>query len=205
MSWSDRLLKNALTPGPSPASGRGEELPLCSRSVVHIGWGVRARRVAACLMALVLAGCGFQLRGEQKLPFETIFLNMPPNSVLGATLNRQIRSGTDTRTVTQASEASAVLEILGEARDKEILTLNAQGRAVEYKLIYRLRFRLHDGKGREYIGPTEMRAQRDISINDSQVLSKESEESLLYRDMQTDLVQQLLRRIAAVRPHADQG
>jgi LPS-assembly lipoprotein len=156
-------------------------------------------------VALSLAGCGFQLRGEQKLPFDTIFLNTPPNSALGATLSRQIRSGTETRTVAQASEATAVLEILGEARDKDILTLNAQGRAVEYKLIYRLRFRLHDGKGREYIGPTELRAQRDISINDSQVLSKESEETLLYRDMQTDLVQQLLRRIAAVRPHADQG
>jgi len=168
---------------------------------------VRAgRRLAAVLaLALALAGCGFQLRGMQKLPFETIYLNTPPNSPLGATLSRQIRSGTDTRTVAQATAANAVLDIISEARDREILTLNAQGRAVEYKLIYRLRFRLHDGKGREYIGPTELRAQRDISINDAQVLAKESEESLLYRDMQTDLVQQLLRRIAAVKPHADQG
>jgi LPS-assembly lipoprotein len=157
------------------------------------------------LLALVLAACGFHLRGAQKLPFETIFVNSPPNSPLGTTLSRQIRTATGSRTVDQANEANAVLEILGEARDKEVLTLNAQGRAVEYKLIYRLRFRLHDGKGREFIAPTEMRAQRDISINDSQVLAKESEETLLYRDMQNDLVQQLLRRIAAVRPHADQG
>jgi len=164
-----------------------------------------AQRLAACALAAVaLAGCGFHLRGEQKLPFETIYLNTPPNSQLGATLSRQIRSGTNTRTVPKADLATAVLDILGETQTKEILTLNAQGRAVEYKLIYRLRFRLHDGKGREYITPTELRAQRDISINDSQVLAKESEETLLYRDMQTDLVQQLLRRIAAVKPHADQ-
>lgn len=163
------------------------------------------RAGAALLLPLALAACGFHLRGEQKLPFETIFVNTPPNSPLGAQLNRQIRTGTDTRTVGLATQASAVLDILAESREREILTLNAQGRAVEYKLIYRLRFRLHDGKGREYIGPTEMRAQRDISINDSQVLAKESEESLLYRDMQTDLVQQLLRRIAAVRPRADQS
>jgi len=169
-------------------------------------WCSETRAVLAALIALATAGCGFQLRGEQKLPFETIFVNTPPNSQLGATLGRQIRSGTDTRTVPLAAEANAVLEILGESRDKEILTLNAQGRAVEYKLIYRLRFRLHDGKGREYIASTELRAQRDISINDSQVLSKESEEALLYRDMQTDLVQQLLRRIAAVRAaRADQS
>jgi LPS-assembly lipoprotein len=164
-----------------------------------------AARLVAALLCLAPAGCGFQLRGTEKLPFETIYVNTPANSQLGATLGRQIRTGTDTRTVQQAAAANAVLEILGEVRDREILTLNAQGRAVEYKLIYRLRFRLHDGKGREYIAPTELRAQRDISINDAQVLAKESEEALLYRDMQTDLVQQLLRRIAAVKPHADQG
>jgi len=177
MPWSDR----------QAAAGRAAAaaLPLCC--------------------ALTLAACGFQLRGAQQLPFETIFVNTPPNSALGARLTRQIRAGTATRTVDLATEANAVLEIVGESRDKEVLTLNAQGRAVEYKLVYRLRFRLHDGKGREFIATTELRAQRDISINDSQVLAKESEETLLYRDMQADLVQQMLRRIAAVRLHADQG
>jgi len=162
--------------------------------------------VAALAASLMLAACGFQLRGAQKLPFETIFVNTPPNSALGSALGRQIRAGTGTRTVQQASGANAVLDILDEVRTRDVLTLNAQGRAVEYKLIYRLKFRLHDGNGQEFIAPTELHAQRDISINDSQVLAKESEEALLYRDMQADLVQQMLRRIAAVRPlRADQG
>ncbi len=52
------------------------------------------------------------------------------------------------------------------------------------------------------IEPTDLQVQRDISFNDSQRLSKESEEVLLYRDMQTDLVQQLMRRIAAAKPYA---
>jgi len=34
------------------------------------------------------------------------------------------------------------------------------------------------------------------------VLAKESEEALLYRDMQSDLVQQILRRLAAIKPAA---
>lgn len=171
-----------------------------------MSWSRRAASLAlASSFAAALAGCGFQLRGTQALPFESIFVAAPPNSPLGATLMRQIRAGTETRTVAEAAEASAVLEILGEAQNKDVLTLNAQGRAVEYRLIYRLRFRLHDGKGYEFIAPTELRAQRDISINDSQVLAKQSEEALLYRDMQADLVQQMLRRVAAVRPHATQG
>ena len=168
----------------------------------------RLRRTGAAALLWIaagLAGCGFQLRGAQSLPFESIFVNAPPNSPLGATLTRQIRAATNTHTAPEASQASAVLDILGETQSKEVLTLNAQGRAVEYRLVYGLRFRLHDGKGQEYIAPTELRAQRDISINDSQVLAKQSEEALLYHDMQSDLVQQMLRRVAAVRPHANQG
>ncbi|HEX7157016.1 MAG TPA: LPS assembly lipoprotein LptE [Burkholderiaceae bacterium] len=160
---------------------------------------------AACLLAAALSACGFHLRGPHQIPFETMVLNFPANSPLGTELARNIRAGSETRIVKDASQADAVLDLLSEARDRQVLTLNSQGRAVEYQLHYRLRFRLRDRAGLELIEPTELHAQRDISFNDTQVLSKESEETLLYRDMQTDLVQQLLRRIEAVRPHAAAG
>jgi LPS-assembly lipoprotein len=156
-----------------------------------------------CLgLSAALAACGFQLRGVQQLPFNSIYLNFPPNSPLGTELARNIRAGTNTQVVTDASKAAAVFELLGEVRDQQNLTLNAQGRAIQYSLIDRLRFRLRDAQGREIIEPTVLQVQRDISFNDSQRLSKESEQVLLYRDMQTDLVQQLLRRIAAAKPYA---
>ena len=53
--------------------------------------------------------------------------------------------------------------------------------------------------GKELIPETELLQQRDISFNESAVLAKEAEEALLYRDMQTDIVQQLMRRLAAVK------
>jgi len=157
----------------------------------------------ALLAAAALGACGFALRGTQQLPFASIALNFPPNSPLGIELARNIRTGTGTQIVTDASAAAATFDLLGETRDRQVLTLNAQGRAIEYSLRDRLRFRLRDAQGREVIEPTELLVQRDIAFNDSQRLSKESEEALLYRDMQTDLVQQLLRRIAAAKPYAD--
>ena len=54
-------------------------------------------------------------------------------------------------------------------------------------------------QGKELIPETELLQQRDISFNESAVLAKEAEETLLYRDMQTDIVQQLMRRLAAVK------
>ncbi len=156
--------------------------------------------LAACVL---LVACGFQLRGTQQLPFETIALNFPPNSPLGTELARNIRTSTNTRVIADSTKAEAVFDLLTEMRDRQVLTIDAQGRALEYTLRDRLRFRLRDAKGREVIEPTDLQVQRDITFNDSQRLSKESEEALLYRDMQTDLVQQLLRRIAAAKPYAD--
>jgi LPS-assembly lipoprotein len=62
-----------------------------------------------------------------------------------------------------------------------------------------LTFRLHDGKGAEYLGPTQVIVQRDLAFDDAQALAFEAESVLLYRDMQSDLVQQLLRRLATAK------
>ena len=72
----------------------------------------------------------------------------------------------------------------------------------EFQLIYRVSYRVHDGKGREFIPPGDVVLRRDITYNDSQVLAKEQEEILLVRDMQSDAVQQLLRRLSVARPAA---
>ncbi len=162
----------------------------------------RPAALLCLLLCLLLCGCGFTLRGTQQLPYPTIALNFPANSPLGAELARNIQTGTSTRIVSDVLSAAAVLDLIAETHEQQVLTLNAQGRAIEYSLRDRLRFRLRDARGREVIELTEILAQRDISYNDSQRLSKETEEALLYRDMQTDLVQQLLRRIAAAKPYA---
>ena len=146
-----------------------------------------------------LSSCGFRLRGAQQLPFETIYLGFGPNSPLGSELARNIRAGTSTRVVDSAKEAQAVLEVLAESQDREVLSVNAQGRAREFTLRQRLTFRLHDGKGSEYLGPTQIVVQRDVAFDDTQALAFEAESALLYRDMQSDLVQQILRRLAAVK------
>jgi LPS-assembly lipoprotein len=58
---------------------------------------------------------------------------------------------------------------------------------------------VHDGKGADYVPPATILLTRDITFNDSDVLAKETEEQLLFRDMQSDMVQQIMRRLAASR------
>jgi LPS-assembly lipoprotein len=160
---------------------------------------MRILLAAACL---VLAGCGFQLRGTADVPFETIYVPSSGGGI-GLELRRNIQAGTKAKVVDDVKQAEAVLEFTQEAREKEILSLTGTGRVREFQLRYRVGFRVHDGKGREFLPVNTVVLVRDISFNDTDVLAKEAEEQLLYRDMQSDMVQQILRRLAVAKPAAE--
>ncbi len=150
-----------------------------------------------------LSACGFALRGSggsYSMPFKSIYLGFADTSALGTELRRNLRAGDRVDVVADMGKADARFEVLSENRAKSILSLNAQGRVREYLLNYTLVFRVLDNKGEELLGPTEIALKRPLTFNETQVLAKEQEEALLYRDMQTDLVQQIMRRLAAVKP-----
>lgn len=155
---------------------------------------------AAFAAAAVLSGCGFHLRGPRPLAFATMHVSVNQYSDFGAALRRQITATGSTIVTEDASAADARLQILTNERGREILSLTGAGKVREYQLTQRIRFRLIDRKNAELLPLTEISAQREYTFNDAEVLGKEQEEALLYRDMQSDLIQQIMRRIAAYRP-----
>ena len=159
-------------------------------------------RLASALLCLALAGCGFQLRGTADVPFETIYVPTVAGGI-GLELKRNIQAGTRAKVVDDAKQAEAILEFTQESREKEILSLTGTGRVREFQLRYRVGFRVHDGKGRDFVPANTVVLLRDITFNDSDVLAKETEEQLLYRDMQSDMVQQILRRLSVAKPAAE--
>jgi LPS-assembly lipoprotein len=146
-----------------------------------------------------LSACGFALRGAVVLPFSSIYIGLPENSSLAGELKRTIRSNGQTRIVNEATQAQITLDVLSEQREKTILSLNSQGRVREFALHYHFRFRVKNVEGKELLAPTMISLQRRVSYNEEQALAKEAEEALLYRDMQSDLVQQIVRRLAKLK------
>jgi len=152
----------------------------------------------ACMLAALLAACGFHLRGQAQLPFES--LHIPGNNPLVVELKRNVVAASRTRLVDSPGEAQALLGFTEELREKVILSFN-QGRVSEYQLRYRVGFRVTDAKGaRVYLPTSEILLTRDMAYSDAQVLAKETEEALLFRDMQRDMVQQIIRRLVAAKP-----
>lgn len=162
----------------------------------------RRRFLAALALPLGLSACGFQLRKAPDFAFDHIYIAMPENSTLGNELKRQIAASgkvTVIKDARQLSTAQVVLDSLLDQREKVVVGLTASGQVREFQLRVRFRFQLRDHEGKILIPVTELLQQRDISYNESAALAKEAEEQLLYRDMQSDIVQQLMRRLAAVR------
>ncbi len=154
--------------------------------------------ITFCLAAL-LAACGFQLRGDYALPFTTMSLSLPPSSELYGQLKRSIEASSPTRIVDNPKDAEANLVVLADRNEKVILSLSAAGRAREYDLVRTFAFKVNGPDNAEYIPASQIVIRRDMTFNDDLVLSKESEETLLWRDIQNDLTQQLLRRLAAAK------
>ena len=153
-------------------------------------------------LALLLAGCGFELRKPPSFAFQSIYLAVPPISQLGLELQRALAAAGGVSLVTdqrQVERADLVFELLQELREKVVLGRTSTGAVREYQLRIRLRFKVRNRQGIERIPDTELVQQRDISYSESFALAKEAEEDLLYRNMQTDLVRQILRRLAALR------
>lgn len=155
--------------------------------------------LAALTAVCILAACGFQLRGTARLPYETLHVAAPRTSAFAVEFRRALATSSQTRVIDDPKQAQATLQLINETREKVILSLSGGGRVREYQLRYRMAYRLVDKDSREVLPATQIALQRDISYNDTDTLAKESEEALLYRDMQSDAVSQLMRQLQMAR------
>ena len=163
---------------------------------------MQRRLFGSSVLLLGLSACGFQLRKAPNYPFHTLFIGVAEASVFGQELKRNISGSGRVEVITdpkQVERADVIFDLLLELPEKVILSRTSAGAVREFQLRFRIRFRLRTRDGIELIPDTELVQERDISFNENAALSKETEEGLLYRDMRSDLVQQVLRRLAVAR------
>lgn len=161
------------------------------------------RRAALALIAAVpLAGCGYRLRQAPKFSFERVRIAGNETTPVATELRRALQiNGLGVLTSTSApggAPAEVVLLVMTDQRERAVVGQTAAGQVRELQLRTRFRFRLRTPADRILIDDTELLLERDLSFNETQVLSKAAEEELLYRDMVNDIVQQVVRRLASV-------
>jgi LPS-assembly lipoprotein len=151
------------------------------------------------LAALWLSGCGFHLRGAATYAFDSIYLNSSAPPPFNTEMRRALSSAGSAKLTDTAAEAQVILEIPVVQDDKEVLSLSSAGAVREYQLIKRVSFRLHDKDGGEWMPAGEITIRRSYTFQETQALARDLEEQRLQRDMQTDAIQQIVRRLQSAR------
>ncbi|WP_434779352.1 LPS assembly lipoprotein LptE [Neisseria sp. Ec49-e6-T10] len=159
------------------------------------------KRLFVCMLVLVLSACGFQLRGLGSnlppFPFQSVLLE--DSTSLAASLRTVIKREPRITLVENAKEAEAVLKVSDEQTQKDILMINRGGNVNEYLLTLRVKAQLLT-KGVPYGEPMDVFVRRTYTYSDNQVLGKAEEEQMLWQDMRSEAADQIMRRLAHLRP-----
>jgi len=154
----------------------------------------------AAFPAVLVAGCGFQLRRLEGIPFASLYVDAPPNSAVAQHIIASLKTNKATRLAASATEAEAVLKIHSEARSKIILSLSGAGRVTEYRLGLNMSYTVSGKNDRTLAAPEMIELSRDLIYDDAQLLAKSAEEGLLYRNMEVDATRRILRRLQSIKP-----
>ena len=167
-----------------------------------MSWSDRIVRGLAALAFATLASCGFHLRGDVPYAFDTLYINAPTAGPLVVELKRVLASATGARVVDKVEGAQAILDITAYGDDKQVLSLSGGGRVREYTLTKHVAFRLRDTDGRDWLPAGDITIRRTYSFNESEALAREAQEVRLLREMQSDAVAQIVRRLQAAKKPA---
>ena len=156
-------------------------------------------RAMACIaLCVMIAACGFRLKGVSPLPFDTLYTNIAENSAFGAQIRRAIMaSSPNTRFVSEPADAQARLIQISTEQSLREVSIDAQGLVEEYELTLVFVFQLTDAAGRVILPPTTLMTTREIPYDATVVQAKQGEIGALFLEMQQSQVDRIVRRIAS--------
>ncbi len=158
------------------------------------------RLFLAAIPAVLVAGCGFQLRRLDGMQFSSLYIDAPPASAVAQRIRSSLASSKKTRLAATAGGAEAVLKLTQEDRRKTILSLSGAGRVTEFRLSLHLSYTVIDKNESALAEPELIELNRDMTYDDALLLAKDAEEQLLYRDMEESAARRILRRLQAIKP-----
>jgi LPS-assembly lipoprotein len=155
--------------------------------------------IAIFILSVLLTACGFHLRGLADIPFKTIYVEGNKNPISQDVIRALKNNGVEI--TKEAEKAEVAIEIMNDTTVKRILSLGGGvGVVREFELLHVLTFRMRNTKNELWDAPQTIENRRDFSYNDSEILAKTYEETMLYENMRQDALRELIRRIQVYKP-----
>ena len=154
------------------------------------------------LAVAVLSACGFRMRGAINLPYKYAIINGTMTVELRQGLTRAIEVGSNVKMTRDPKEADLTINILLDQATQQILTYNISGQITGYRLIMLVKFNAIDKDGNEIIPDSDVYMMRDMDFSISSPTAAELMTAELNSSMRQDIINQILRRIAALQKNA---
>jgi LPS-assembly lipoprotein len=156
------------------------------------------RVLVAAGLILLLAGCGFKLRGTVEIPPELNPLYVDANGATElVTAIRQRLEFSQVRLASSPQDARVVLRILGEERGSRVAAVDRDGKMVAGELRYVVNFEALGKDGKALVPPQAINLVRTYQNPDVEVLGKQLEADLIFQDLVQDAADRILGRLRA--------
>ena len=154
------------------------------------------RYIRLLLLSMLLSACGFHLRGTVELPalMASTYVDGDRYPDLSRSLRDQLQ-GSNVRLVDTASRATAQIRLLGETRSRRILSVDTNGQANAYELIYQARFELVAADGKVLLANQSLSRSRDLNVSGGNLLGKSREQQQIYQALVPAMAIAILQRI----------
>lgn len=164
-----------------------------NRVVSRMAWGV---------FLLMLAGCGFQLRGEANVPeaLKTLYIQgiNTQQDTLGLQLKRALKRN-GIHVLDEYRDSAAIFTVLENRYERRVLSVASNATVREFELNAWVTFKVTDDKGEELSDVQRVEASRNYQFDRDQILAMDEQERVLREDLNKQMVQSILRRLSALK------
>ena len=152
------------------------------------------------LIGFGLSACGFRLAGTAELPpqLESIYL---VTSDFSDSQRRQLRrslSDAGARLVEQPDSQAVQLNVSMKAPPDRQLATSARTGTIVQRISRSLSFNIRAADGTALLEPQTLHQQKDVSLDDDNLLSSDREKESVTRDLEQALFDQLIRQLMLI-------
>jgi LPS-assembly lipoprotein len=148
---------------------------------------------------VLLAGCGFQLKGFQlESPhLDGLYIvDGDQQDSLAGVIQEEL-SVADVKLARSAEQATNRLHVREQKYTQRVISVDANGKVLEYELRLQAKFDVMTPSGELRIPQQSLELTRQLTFSGADELGRRNEAQMLRADMLTDMAGQIIRRLQA--------
>lgn len=149
------------------------------------------------VLTLSISACGFHLRGESKL--HTSFSTLALQGREGQAFRQILIGKLEKSGVTLDNSAPYTIRLLDEESERRVSAYSTRAKSAGFELKRTITFKIiAPGQTEEQVQETEMFSRRHLLFREDQLVGKQDEEVLLWKEMDQELAERIIRKLEAI-------